>query len=76
MPISERALDMVLPGLKGIMDIQDFERDILTSIKELKSDYSKVKNERIRSEIYKELFLYIQLFEDIQRYKETYGADE
>ena len=58
------------------MDIQDFERDILTSIKELKSDYSKVKNERIRSEIYKELFLYSQLFEDIQRYKEIYGADE
>lgn len=76
MPISERALDMVLPGLKGIMDIQDFERDILTYIEELKSDYSKVKNERIRDGIYKDLFLYIQLFEDIQRYKEIYGADE
>lgn len=53
-----------------------FEKSILTSIKELKSDYSKVKNERIRSEIYKELFLYSQLLEDIQRYKEIYGADE
>ena len=53
-----------------------FEKSILTSIKELKSDYSKVKNERIRSEIYKELFLYSQLFEDIQRYKQTYGTDE
>lgn len=74
MLISERALDMVLPGLKGNMNF--FEKSILTSIKELKSDYSKVKNERIRSEIYKELFLYSQLFEDIQRYKEIYGADE
>lgn len=58
------------------MDIQDFERDILTYIEELKSDYSKAKNERIRDEIYKDLFLYIQIFEDIQRYKEIYGADE
>lgn len=65
---------MVLPGLKGNMNF--FEKSILTSIKELKSDYSKVKNERIRSEIYKELFLYSQLLEDIQRYKEIYGADE
>ena len=65
---------MVLPGLKGNMNF--FEKSILTSIKELKSDYSKVKNERIRSEIYKELFLYSQLFEDIQRYKQTYGTDE
>lgn len=65
---------MVLPGWKGNMNF--FEKSILTSIKELKSDYSKVKNERIRSEIYKELFLYSQLFEDIQRYKQTYGADE
>ena len=72
MPISER--NMVLPGLKGNMNF--FEKSILTSIKELKSDYSKVKNERIRSEIYKELFLYSQLLEDIQRYKEIYGADE
>ena len=72
MPVSERS--MVLPGWKGNMNY--FEKSILTSIKELKSDYSKVKNERIRSEIYKELFLYIQLFEDIQRYKQTYGADE
>lgn len=72
MPISER--NMVLPGVKGNMNF--FEKSILTSIKELKSDYSKVKNERIRSEIYKELFLYSQLFEDIQRYKEIYGADE
>ena len=58
------------------MDIESFEKYILTSIKELKSDYSKVKNERIRNEIYKELFICSQILEDIQRYKEIYGADE
>lgn len=67
---------MVLPGLKGNMSIEFFEKNILTSIEELKSDYSKVKNERIRNEIYKELFICSQILEDIQRYKDKYGADE
>ena len=68
--------DMVLLGLKRNMSIEIFEKNTLTSIKELESDYSKVKNERIRSEIRKELFLCKQFLEDIQRYKEMYGADE